>query len=255
MRKKKSFIGLVFTALALILLCLSVFLPWYSVHIRSESSGYFTEMEMNHDYYAYFDHWEVRTENNGNTNEDMDKYDDESDIKGVFGLTRIITIIAILTTILGVVGLILLRDGKIDKKLVSVMIIAAFIFSLLAPLYLMSSLPGALENQNVNYAGTGDEITEKFFGSDDSSSDFYEYQSDTKVKWGGDLSWFLAIAAAALNGIGALTAFMIKEPEGTDYQPTTAQGYGERQQTPPPPPGQEQGYEQDIEDDEGMITP
>ncbi|MGM0510378.1 MAG: hypothetical protein ACQESD_04540 [Thermoplasmatota archaeon] len=255
MRKKKSLIGLAFVVLALILLCLSVFLPWYSVHIKSESRGYYTDMNMEFDYYAYFDHWEVVTENNGNTNEDMDKYDDGSDIKGVFGLTRILAVIAIIATILGVVGLILLRDGKLDKKIVSIIIILAFIFSLLAPLYLMTSLPGALENQNVNYAGTGDDITEKFFGSDEASSDFYEYESDTKVRWGGDLSWFLVIAAAALNGIGAVTAFMMPGPEETGYRQMD-QGYGgEGQQTPPPPPGQEQGYNTDVDEDQGMIEP
>lgn len=259
MRKKKSLIGLVFTVLALLLLCVSFLLPWYSVHIDSKTSTVGGTVETHHDFYAYFDHWKIVSESGDNTEEDIEDYDSGSELEKVFHNTMILTLIAMLMTGLGVVGLFLLKGGKMGHKLVSLIIAIAFIFSLVAPLYLMMSLPDAMEENNVNYLQTGDEINEKFFGEDEIGGSFFGVEGEVKINWGGDLSWYMVIAAAGLNAVGAMSALMAGRSETSGVSEGTQRqhpgGYEQPREQQPPPPKKEEEFDQNVDEEQGMITP
>ena len=122
-----------------------------------------------------------------------DEMYDDSDIPQIMNLTFIFTNLALILTMLVIVFaiLIVIKKGSM-AKIGMIVALLAFVFALIAPLYLMVALPGTFDEKgDESEAGPQD----SFFGSSEASTE----DGTIKTTWGGTTGWFLAIVASVFN--------------------------------------------------------
>jgi DNA-directed RNA polymerase subunit RPC12/RpoP len=131
------------------------------------------------------------------TDEPMEQsYDNESarelNFVKTFGTTQMMVFVGIIGCIIGLMGAAMVTFEKINSKIGAVLVLLAVILSLIAPMYLMFTLPGALNEDYgeppINKMGTD------FFGSEKEESG--NITSD--YTWGGSTGWFLPIIAMVM---------------------------------------------------------
>ena len=220
----KPMIALTLSVVAVILLILTFFFPWYNVQGSMESAYQYEEeyyqeydykSEMNYD--GYFDRsvTETKYTSFGTTERDKIEEDHEKDLKitSVFSNTRIFVIIAIIFIAIGSVFIYLVTMGKLDHKIAVIILAIGFAFALIAPVYMMTSFPSAIEDDGQPPAGafygdTMDKMTQSFFGSDIENVEGMKMETT----WGGSTSWFIAIIATVITA-GSMVIVYLYVPE------------------------------------------
>jgi hypothetical protein len=202
--QKKAIIGFILALLAFILVLVSMFLPWYS-NVGTTSAN---NMSMSMGLHYYFDHIEFTIDMpegigfnisgaSENVPYDSPEVEDMNFVK-VFGITQILAIVAVITTLIGFIGAIMVAAEKMKPGVGAVLLSLAFLMCLLAPIFLMVSLPNAFVEDGMVL--TSDEPNPGFFGSKSETSSGIT----TEQNWGGGLGWFLTLFAVILNLIAMI---------------------------------------------------
>jgi hypothetical protein len=214
-------IVLIFAIICIIMLVISLALPWYSV--KSKSGNAETLLTFGG----------IESSNNGDSSTSWDKtpYDN---LKNLYQATQVLVILSLVIGILFLVGTILAMMGK-SNRFALIFGLLTIIVCLLAPIIFLAIHPGAVKDDMGTQ--TGGDVHESFIGSDDTYS------------WGPGLGWIFCIIAFIFALIGFVLAFRLPTPDTgptVDYAPAPAPmqapmypTYPQMQQPPPTYPPQQ----------------
>jgi hypothetical protein len=181
---------MILVIVALILIAMSMVMPWYSLKVKASMSGVSSEMEMN----WYLDRSEMTALGETQTSSYVD-VEGDSEALNVFKTTQLFVYLGLVGCILGLVGAILVMTEKMSNKIGAVFVCIALILVLLAPFYLMFMFPGAVKNDLDDAGGASDVLpsgmSESFFGSQEQSISGVS----TEYSWGGGIGWIFALIA------------------------------------------------------------
>ncbi len=206
--EKKAMIGAVMAIIAVILIGISLIMPWYGINAKTEAMGQSAEVNMD----FYLDHagmknpltgeYETHSYSEGNTTSNM---------KNVFQTTQMLDIVGLVLVLVGFIGAIMLAMGKMKKNIAVILVLLGFIFALIAPMYLMTALPPAMKDDMGGSTSTmfSSKIGDSFFGSDSHSIS----GASMTVSWGGSTGWFMALIAAVLMILALIFVFLSKPEE------------------------------------------
>jgi uncharacterized membrane protein len=244
--QRRALIGFILVIVSLVLIGISLVMPWYTIKMEAGAMGVSTEADINY----YLDH----AESNVLETTETINYDDEG-IKdaastNVFKTTQIMVFLGLIGCILGLVGAALVMTDKMNSKVGAMLVLVAFILALLAPIYIMVALPGAYQEEVDEAGGSVEFLPEgmgkSFFGSEESSTDVGGFDMTTKYSWGGGTGWIFALIAFILLLVALLMVAGSKpaiapapqpQPQPTYTQPAYQQPQQPQQyppQTPPP---------------------
>jgi hypothetical protein len=231
---------MILVIVALLLIAMSMVMPWYSLKVKASMSGVSSEMEMN----WYLDHSEITALEETQTFDYDDESADESEVLNAFRTTQTFVYLGLIGCILGLVGAILVMAEKMSNKIGAVLVLIALILVLLAPFYLMFMLPGAVKT-DFDEAGGASEVlpsgmSESFFGSQEQSISGVS----TEYSWGGGIGWIFSFIAFVLILI-ALIMVGRSSPAPLPMAPTQQapqQAYQPAYQPPEQQPPAQQPY-------------
>jgi hypothetical protein len=254
MSPKKSKVPLlivVFAVLGLVLVGISLAMPWYSNNYEI-SGGEFgsgkTEASLT------FSGADIKTEmtimgasisaTNHTAWSDMKNSDK---VHGVFQLTMIMVIVALVMLILLLVGGVMLMKGPEKKMLAVIFGALAFVFALIGPVMFMAMLPGAMK-EDLKSGSNGIEPTtdgphKSFTGSTDSSFG--------KQTWGPAIGWIMGLMGFIFALLGFILALMVKKPAAAPMGAPPMQGAP----MPPPPMQQPPMYQPPMQPEQPMYPP
>ncbi len=240
---------MILVIVALLLMAMSMVMPWYTIKAKASMSGVSSEVEINY----YLDRSEIKALGETQTFDYDDESAEKSEALNVFRTTRLFVLLGLVGCILGLAGAILVMTEKMSNKVGAIFVLIALILALLAPFYMMFMLPGAFK-ADFDEAGGASEVlpsgmSESFFGSQEQSISGVS----TEYSWGGGIGWIFALIAffiilIALILVGRSSpAPLPMAPTQQPYQPVTQPAYQPPQQQPPaqqhytpqqPPPSQ-----------------
>lgn len=197
---KKLLIGILLAVVSLVLMGISLATPWYHQSVELTLLGTTTESDTKY----YLNH--VECEIDGET--ESTDYDDLEDNKVVdtFHTTQTMAILGVVGTILALLGVALVAMKKLGKKIAIILVLVGLILAIIAPLYLMATLPGAFKEAGEIAGEKGPH--KSFSGSSKEGGEEGEY----KNSWGPATAWYLALVAALLLII-PLILLLIYKPE------------------------------------------
>jgi hypothetical protein len=248
--QKKALVGMVLVLVALVLMGISLAMPWYKWEMKMSSGG---ESETSGNYF-YLDHLE--TDFAGLTNEVS--YDEEgmenSSFVDTFETTQTMVYVGVVGCIIGMVGATLVMVQKMNRSIGAILVLIAVVLTILAPFYLMVSLPGSFKEDFGSYL-PNEKIGTDFSGSEKNETDLLGVTFTQELSWGGDTGWFLPIIAMALCVLAmilvsvskpAIVPFAVQEPLPAPMaaQPATPVTFQTEAQAPVITPGGAQPGEQ-----------
>lgn len=203
--QKRALVGTILVFIALIMVGLSLVVPWYYSEVTI--SGFGNIEGINIDY--YLDH--AYAELPGDSEELS--YDNETakDYNWVqtFKTTQILAFLGIIGCFMGLIGAAMVMSEKLNSKAGAVLVLLAVILSLIAPLYLMFTLPNAIDKDAEEEGAISfqEDMRKDFFGSGKEEL----MGISMEASWGGSTGWFLTIFAAIICII-ALILVAISKP-------------------------------------------
>ncbi|MFW6040647.1 MAG: hypothetical protein ACOC85_02310 [Thermoplasmatota archaeon] len=224
---KKCIFAIVFGFIAVILLLFAFVSPWYNINMDASAEVEDMSVEVHYNIDAYLTeartHSEVTMDEETETETNIEPYEEGENITRIFNTTRIFTVLGTFGSGLGIIGAVLVGTGKIDKRIGALMVFMGFIFAIITPLYLMSSLPPAIqediqEENEIDFGSeTLDKIGNEFFGSDSREETMFGTTLRYDVKWGGSTAWFLALGSSILNLLALALLLLRREKR---YRPS-----------------------------------
>ena len=210
--EKKAMIGAVMAIIAVILIGISLVMPWYVVSAKTEGMGQSAESNMD----FYLDHAGMKNPLTGEYETHSYSEDNTtSNVKNTFQTTQMLDIVGLVLVLVGFIGALMLAMGKMKKNIAIILVLLGFIFALIAPMYLMTSLPPAIKADSGGYAP---KMGDSFFGSE---SENLGGVSMT-ISWGGGMGWFMALIAAVLMILALIFVFLSKPEEPMPMMPEEA---------------------------------
>ncbi len=220
-RIQKWHLAVALGVVAMLLVSITMFMPWYNLTMRVNIPGEQGGNEQNQNY--YLDRVEVHnSESPDHTHKWDDPPADLQDIPGgqeswrdwsnTFGNTEVMTWVALALIIVFIVASIALGISSHSTKPAAVIAIVASVVALIAPMYLMLKTPGNMEER----AKWGGEYFEhevspnpgdSFFGSTEAETSQYGISYTLHMSWGGDTGWFLALGAFVCMLIASILCF------------------------------------------------
>lgn len=224
----KAMIGTILGIVAVILLVLSLTMPWWTMNEEkprgyNEEGTYETTTRVSPEALPQYSSSEDETSNTTETT----------------NMTSWMATIGTIATTISVVliGMAVPAEKNNLKKIGVVLMIVGIIFALVAPIYMMTSFPDAIKDDQFTDSQQEvpdhDHPAKSFFGS------YSEDGSDAEQDWGGGMGWFMSLIAGVLL-IVSLILVVIGSSKPTGAQQGT---YGEgRYEEPAPeqPPQQQQ---------------
>ena len=142
----KAMVGVILIAVALILIGLSLVVPWYRIEVSM--SGWGTDINGESDY--YLDHFESHAMGMS----EKVSYDNatvkDSNLVKTFRTTQVLASIGIIGCVIGLISAFMVTFEKIGSKLGSFIVLVAVILSLIAPFYIMFALPTAMSDDSAD---------------------------------------------------------------------------------------------------------
>ncbi len=205
--QRKALVGTILMVVALIMVVMALVMPWWKIEVTASAGGTSISGDMN----FHLDHYEM--DMMGMSEEQS--YGDEASDRA-FKTTQIFAYLALIGCIVGLIGAALVMMEKASSKVGAALIQLAVILCLIAPLYLMFTLPGAIKEDFGSIDVEGEEFLspkmgESFFGSDEIEIDMYGTTVTAEYNWGGSTGWFLPIIALIL-GIAAMILVATSQP-------------------------------------------
>ncbi len=264
---KKAFLGLMFCLGAVILIIISVSMPWYQFRAEGSGSIDLGSIRIESDVDAHFDRLKTETvttvemgdSSTQNRDTDIDDYEELPAVKGVLNNTRVILVLGLLILIMGILGVIMKMAEKMDKNIVGIILVVGCVLILLAPIYLMVELPSAIGEDLEELDDVAiDKMSREFSGSDERRREFLGVVTEVKTRWGGGPGWYLAFFAAGLAVMGAVALFL-SEPRRysapiSNSEPLPRRRVKRPAIQPEQTKGPHDGPKTIIDEDEGMIN-
>lgn len=232
--QKRALVGTIFVLVALFMFGLSLIVPWYYSEVKMSGLG--ISESINIDYYLDHAYAEVPGDS-----EEL-SYDNETaeDYHWVqtFKTTQILAFLGVLGCFIGLIGATMVTSEKLNSKAGAVLVLLAVILSLIAPLYLMFTLPNAFEKDAEEETGAilSEDMRRDFFGSGTEEL----MGMNMEASWGGSTGWFLTIFAAIIC-IMALIFVAISKPAQVptiEQMPIPLDMYAQPYDIVPPPQAQ-----------------
>ena len=228
--EKKAMIGAVMAIIAVILIGITMFTPWYNVHFTASGSYSGVTYDVKEDVDAYFTyvnlHMTATAAGQTQTRSLASDYDKDSEPGKVFGTTMLLAILTLIFAILGVIAGLLVAFGTLKPTIGALLILPVIILAFITPLYLMTALPPAIGKQVGVLTGSEGEfmisppekMTTQFFGSDHIEYNTGYLTIPLNISWGGALAWFLSFIAGIISIIAMIFVFLSKPEERMPLQ-------------------------------------
>jgi len=249
-KSKMPLLIVIFAVLGLVLVGISLAMPWYSYKIEYSggeiASGKVEQLYTFSGADSKFDMTmlgQTISSTNHTAWSDMKNVDKT---KGVYQLTMVMVILALVMLILLLVGGIMLMKGPEKKMLAVIFGVLAFVFALIGPVMFMAMLPGAT-NDDMKDASSGitnstsDGPHKSFTGSTDSSLG--------KLSWGPGIGWIMGLMGFIFALLGFILVIMVKKPAAAPMGALPMQG------APMQPPMQQPPMEQYPMQQQPMYPP
>ncbi len=199
-----SKLGVVLGVVAIILAVVGMAGPWWTESFSGSGTILFIRIDVNGN--ANFGLFGVTstisTPNANQTN--TSTYSNAPHVGSVFTLGTILLILGAVLGI-GMVGLAVMPNPRF-RKFAAILGVLAFLFAVLAPLYVMSALPDAI---NADSGSTTTYTTVSGFWGTKSSN---LYGITTSINWGAGWAWYLPVIAAVLFLVGAIVILAARKP-------------------------------------------
>ncbi|RLF47291.1 MAG: hypothetical protein DRN20_06120 [Thermoplasmata archaeon] len=183
--------------ISLLLAVLSIILPWWGISIVNEwysGKGKLIEREVM--CYGYSLTGGLRVEHIGGAS----LYAPHTKTTLVFFITTIFLTLTLFLLLIAIIQIVVCNNGNLHR-IVATMIGVSLVLSAISPLFFMITLPMAVKEDvaremaetNKTYEEDEETVGKTFFGHYTTVHE--EYLGVTrisKVKWGGDVGWFLA---------------------------------------------------------------
>ena len=197
-KDKKPIIAMIFVLLAVIMIGVTLMMPWWGMSIDSAGTkGYYnfklTGFEMSVGGLTV----------SGSYNEKIlgtNSFKDTSPkTVGVFDTMMYLTIIVLIMAILGIIFVVLAMTGKIKPKIAAIILIISFIIALLTPVLFAVQLPAAIKDDSQGSTNS----PEGFMGTKTNTTG----NVTTTLNWGPQLGWILMLVGVVFLILGASTMF------------------------------------------------
>ncbi|UCE36648.1 MAG: hypothetical protein JSW00_14190 [Thermoplasmata archaeon] len=199
--QKKALVGMILVLVALVLVGLSLIMPWFSIEVLATENGEeesaVAEFYLDHAKEQYKGKvFGVPTEVTFELSYENETFKDNKSVD-IFKTTRIIVFVGLIGCILGLIGAAMVMLGKIKPWMGTILVFLAVILTLIAPIYLMTSLPPTFKEEDesgtISYYPF-EKMGDNFFGSDKTENE----NVTAELTWGGSTGWFLPIIAMIL---------------------------------------------------------
>ncbi len=195
-----SKLGVVLGVVAIILAVVGMAGPWWTESFSASALG--ITVNGNADFGLFGVTTTTATGHSNTTN--SSSYNDSPHVGSVFSLGMVLLILGVVLGI-GMVGLAVMPNPRF-RKFAAILGVLAFLFALLAPIYVMSALPDAV---NTDSGSTSSFTTVSGFWGAKSSSVF---GFSASVSWGAGWDWFIPLVAAVLFLVGAIVILAARKP-------------------------------------------
>jgi len=206
----KTKIGLGLTIIAVFLLIISFSMPWYTHKTDNFQKHEGDILQKNEEINRVFI-------NQGRQSSNYDNVEPSNSTTTVDN-TVLMSRIGLMSAIFSVffVGIAAYSDENKFSKLGAVLIVVGIIFSIIAPLYLMTSLPDALKKDRYSEdedVPDHDLPAKSFFGSYENTTEEYDGYYGTIEKhideeWGGGFGWYLSIISGVLLAVALILVIL-----------------------------------------------
>lgn len=198
----QSKFGVVLGVIAVVLAIAAIVGPWWVV----DSNASFGSVSLTgHAEFGLFGGTST-TKSNISSSSNTTNYADTPHVGSVFSLATILTILGLVLGI-AMIAIALLPGGNPSfRRFAMVAGVLAFLVLLIAPLYVMSALPGAA-NQDSG-GGPGATTYSGFWGT--KSASFFGLQAT--ITWAAGWAWYLALVAAIVFLIAGVVIVASRRP-------------------------------------------
>ncbi len=222
-------IGGVIAIIAVLMLVVSLGMPWYTITHEYEE-GESTNQRMSLDLLPRYSHSEEDTPIENQTT--------------TFSITSWIATVGTGASVLSLlfIGIAIGSDSKKHAKIGTVLLVIGLIFAIIAPIYLMISYPNAVLGDE--YDGDEEQIPEErddtraesFFGSDS----YEDWRGEIDESWGGGIGWFMSLIGGILLVLSLILVALAGKSTPQQgpvrgagmTQPRQNQGWSQQQQGP-----------------------
>lgn len=193
-------IGVVLGVIAIVLSAIVMVGPWWTVNSSLTVVGQTGTSVADFSLFGVSSSFTSAHVNSTNSSD----YSQTPHVGSVFGAATILAVLGIVLGV-GMVGLAAIPNPTFRRYAV-IFGVLAFVFALLGPLYVMSSLPGAV---NTDLGNTGSyNVVSGFWGT--KSTDVFGITST--VTWSAGWAWYVSVAAAVLFLVAAIILVAARKP-------------------------------------------
>ncbi len=206
----KTKIGLGLTIIAVFLLIISFSMPWYTYETDNFQEHEGDIIQKDEEINRVFI-------NQGRQSSNYDNVEPNNRTTTVDN-TVLMSRIGLMSAIFSVffVGIAAYSDENKFSKLGAVLIVVGIIFSIIAPLYLMTSLPDALKKDRYSEdedLPDHDLPAKSFFGSYENTTEEYDgyygtIEKHTDEEWGGGFGWYISIISGVLLAVALILVIL-----------------------------------------------
>lgn len=207
---KSTKIGTALACIAVILLIITLSMPWWTFKSKTEFGG--ETQKSTH---------RMTPMLLPQTSSDQQ---DTTNISTTINITTWITTIGTISSVIAVMmlGIAIGSDKSKFRKIGAALLIAGLILAVVAPVFFMVEMPNSYKKDRYEDQDLPDHDSpaKSFFGSYD--------EENSELSWRGGIGWFLSFISAAILGIGAVLA--LKSDKRSEYyqRPEPQQHFEER---------------------------
>ncbi len=200
----QSKVGVVLGVIAVVLAIVALIGPWWVVNAELHVGGGFTATSQQA--YSPFGRTET-SQSNFSSSTNTSTYSDLPQTGSVFTLGTILTGLGLILGIAMVVIGVLPSSSPSFRRFAMIVGVFAFLFLLIAPIYVMSALPGAV---NQDTSGTpGATSFSGFWGTKSASLGLL---GSATVTWAAGWAWYVAFVAAIVALAGGIAMVASRRP-------------------------------------------
>lgn len=200
----QSKIGVVLGVIAVVLAIVALIGPWWVVNADLHLGGAFTSTSQ--DVFSPFGRTET-SQSNFSSSTNTSTYSDMAQTGSVFTIGMVLTALGLILGIGMVVIGVLPSQSASFRRFAMIAGVLAFLFLLIAPLYVMSALPAAV-NQDLG-GGPGSTTFSGFWGTKAGSLGILGSYS---VTWAAGWAWYAGLVAAIVALIGGIAMVASRRP-------------------------------------------
>lgn len=199
---RKALIGSIFCLVAIILIVISMFMPWYQIRNTRYDNGVEYRID------SRFESTTVTEIDGEHSTTETGYFEEFTGFNSAMENSRFTLILGLLMMIFSLISIVLYVKEKLEKKYVATILTLSIVLVLISPVYLAFQLPGAIEEdmKEGNYISG---ISEDKMG--DSFSGTVSNEENGETRWGGGVGWLIAFIAFGTS-VCSLLAVLSMDP-------------------------------------------